>query len=39
MRTIIMTVGTSLLNNRDSRPWAGTKILVIALKPLLDAKG
>jgi len=25
MRTIIMTVGTSLLNNRDSRPWAGTK--------------
>jgi putative CRISPR-associated protein (TIGR02619 family) len=25
MRTIIMTVGTSLLNNRDDRPWSGQK--------------
>jgi putative CRISPR-associated protein (TIGR02619 family) len=25
MRTIIMTVGTSLLSNRDDRPWAGQK--------------
>ena len=25
MQTIIMTVGTSLLTNRDERPWAGQK--------------
>lgn len=27
MQTIIMTVGTSMLRNRDSRPWMGQKII------------